>query len=196
MFITGVGTAVKMLAERGYDAVGSEISKEAVVRARTLYGIELMHGFAEQLSLEPLSLGCVMMWHVFEHLPFPRATLAHLAGKLRPGGLLVLAVPNNSLARIARYPKLWFAPRAAKLQKIVGGPIDFAKKFQEIHLIHFTPRSLRGTVERAGFRVRHLGLDNTLSAMRDAKVPLRNFAARWLGFNDGPALFLVAEKTA
>jgi len=192
---TGVGTAVKMLAERGYDAVGSEISKEAVVRARALYGIELMHGFAEQLPLEPRSLGCVMMWHVFEHLPFPRATLAHLAGKLRPGGLLALAVPNNSLARLARHPQLWFAPRAAKLEKVVGR-IDYGKQFQEIHLIHFTPRSLRGTVERAGFRVLHLGLDNTLSAVRDAKLPLRNFAARWLGFNDGPALFLVAEKTA
>jgi 2-polyprenyl-3-methyl-5-hydroxy-6-metoxy-1,4-benzoquinol methylase len=191
----GVGTTVKLLSDRGYEAIGSEISKEAVVRAKALYGINLMQGFAEQLPLEASSLGCVMMWHVFEHLPFPGATLAHLAGKMRAGGLLVLAVPNNSMARIARYPKLWFAPRAAKLEKVVGR-IDYGKGFQEIHLIHFTPSSLRGTVERAGFRVLHLGLDNTLSPWRDAKLPLRNFAARWLGFNDGPAMMLVAEKTA
>ena len=190
----GVGTAVKLLADLGHDAIGSEISKEAAARAKALYGIELMQGFAEELPLEPNSLGCVMMWHVFEHLPYPGATLAHLAGKLRTGGLLVLAVPNNSLARIARYPKLWFAPRAAKLEKVVGR-IDYAKRFQEIHLVHFTPRSLRRTVERAGFRVLHVGLDNTLSRWRDFKLPLRDLAANWLGFNDGPAMLLVAEKT-
>jgi len=190
----GIGTAVRQLKDRGLDCMGSEISKEAIQRARTLYGLELIEGYPEELPLESGSLGCVMMWHVFEHLPFPGKTLAHLADKIMRGGLLVIAVPNNSLARMATKPRMWFAPREAKLEKIVGGRIDYGKKFQEIHLIHFTPASLRRILEAAGFAVVHYGVDNVLSKWRDSKIPLRNFMARWFGLNDAPAMLMIAKK--
>ena len=191
----GIGTSVKQLRDKGYDALGSEISKEALVRARELYGVELMPGAPEALPLKPASLGCIMLWHVFEHLPFPGRALAHLAGLLAPGGLLVIAVPNAGMTRLWKYPKLWFAARDARLEKIVGR-FDYGSKFQEIHLIHFPPPALRSVVERAGFRVLHHGVDNVISRWRDRKVALRNLAARWLGFNDSPAQLLIARKTA
>ena len=189
----GIGTAVKQLRDRGLVCNGSEISKEAIARARELYGLELMEGYPEELALGRGSLGCLMMWHVFEHLPFPGRALVHLADKIASGGLLVIAVPNSSFARLAKHRKLWFAPRRAKLEALIG-KIDYNIKFQEIHLIHFTPASLRRIVEAAGFTVLEHGVDNVLSKWRDAKLPLRNLAAR-LGFNDAPAMVLIARKT-
>jgi hypothetical protein len=44
--------------------------------------------------------------------------------------------------------------------------------------------------------VLHHGVDNVLSVWRDRKIGLRNFAARWLGFNDSPAQLLIARKQA
>ena len=191
----GVGTTVKQLRAKGFDALGSEISKEALARAKRVNGVELIEGSPEELALKEGSLGCVMMWHVLEHLPFPGRTLRHLAGKITPGGLLVIAAPNAGMARLWKYPKLWFASRDAKLEKIVGR-IDYDKKFQEIHLIHFPPPALRRVVEAAGFRVLHHGVDNTLSVWRDSKIGPRNFLAKWLGFNDSPAQLLIARKAA
>ena len=191
----GIGTAVKQLREKGYEALGSEISKEALARAQQLYGVELMEGYPEQLPLEDESLGCIMMWHVFEHLPFPGKSLRYLADRLKPGGLLVIAVPNAGLTRLWKYPRLWFGPRDARLEKIVGR-IDYGKKFQEIHLIHFSPPALRRVIEAAGFSVLHHGVDNVLSRWRDRKLAARNLAAKWLGFNDSLAQLLIARKTA
>jgi len=191
----GVGTTIKQLRAKGFDALGSEISKEALARAKRVNGVELIEGSPEELALKEGSLGCVMMWHVLEHLPFPGRTLRHLAGKITPGGLLVIAAPNAGMARLWKYPKLWFASRDAKLEKIVGR-IDYDKKFQEIHLIHFPPPALRRVVEAAGFRVLHHGVDNTLSVWRDSKIGPRNFLAKWLGFNDSPAQLLIARKAA
>jgi hypothetical protein len=51
-------------------------------------------------------------------------------------------------------------------------------------------------VESAGFRVLHHGVDNALSRWRDSKIGLRNFLAKWLGFNDSPAQLLIARKAA
>lgn len=189
----GIGTAVKQLRDKGFEAIGSEISKEALARAKQVNGLELMDGYPEALPLKPASLGCIMMWHVFEHLPFPGRALKHLAGKLAPGGLLVIAVPNGGRARLWKYPRLWFGPRDARLEMIYGR-IDYDRKFQEIHLIHFPPRALARVVEAAGFTVVHHGVDNMLSRWRDRKVGLRNFAARWLGFNDSQAQLLIARK--
>jgi SAM-dependent methyltransferase len=191
----GIGTAVKQLRDKGYEALGSEISKEALARARKLYGVELMDGYPDELPLKDGSLGCVMMWHVFEHLPYPGKSLQFLARKLAPGGLLVIAVPNGGLTRLWKYPRLWFASRDAKLETIVGR-IDYGARFQEIHLIHFPPRALARVIEAAGFTVLHHGVDNVLSAWRDSKLGLRNFAAKWLGFNDSLAQLLIARKAA
>jgi len=192
----GVGTSVKLLRERGFDCIGSEISKEALGRAKQVNGVELMEGYPEELPLKSASLGCIMMWHVFEHLPFPGRALAFLADKLAPGGLLVIAVPNAGLTRIWKRPKLWFASRDVKLEHLVGGRIDYSRKFQEIHLIHFSPPALRRVVVAAGFTVLHHGVDNVLSRWRDRKIPMRNLAAKWLGFHDSPAQLLIARKAA
>lgn len=192
----GVGTAVHLLNEAGFQCSGTEISSEAVVRAQQLYGIYLQHCYPDSIKLPDESLDALMMWHVFEHLPFPGSSLRFLADKVKRNGFLFIAVPNNSTHRLLTRPKYWFATRNERLEYLIPDA-PYHKTFAEIHLIHFTPRSLRNIVESAGFRVLELGIDNISlnpSPMKDIKYWIRNLLARNVGLFGHKALFLCAQK--
>jgi hypothetical protein len=76
-----------------------------------------------------------VLWHVLEHLRDPGAMLAQVHRLLRPGGTLLVGVPNfGSLeARLCR--DKWFH-------------LDVPR-----HLAHFTRCGLEGALDQAGLRV-------------------------------------------
>jgi SAM-dependent methyltransferase len=86
-------------------------------------------------------LDAVVMWHVLEHLDDPRAALRRVHGWLRPGGLLLVGVPNLDSWQRALAGERWLhydVPR---------------------HRMHFTPAGLGALLRAAGFEpggVRHL----------------------------------------
>lgn len=194
----GIGTQVHLLRKLGYDAQGSEISSEAIAKAASLYGINLVQGYVEDVcKVENGSLDAVTMWHVFEHLPNPGMALPKIRSMLKAGGWLFLAVPNNSMDRIRLLPKHWSTSRKERLEALIER-VPYEKTFSEIHLIHFTPGSLANIVRRSGFEVVELSLDNISlrpSRAKDAKYAVRNFMARRFGFFGHKALFLAARKT-
>ena len=49
----------------------------------------------------------IAMWHVLEHLPSPRETLATAASRLRPGGILILATPNPTALQFRLFGRYW-----------------------------------------------------------------------------------------
>ncbi|HET9210256.1 MAG TPA: class I SAM-dependent methyltransferase [Thermoanaerobaculia bacterium] len=87
-------------------------------------------------SLEPASLDCVRLEHVFEHLADPLAVLRSLRRLLRPGGLLVMTFPTI-------YPWL-------EMEDLESSP--FRPYLQlPIHLTHHSVESSRGLLAAAGF---------------------------------------------
>ena len=90
------------------------------------------------LPLEP-DYDVITMWHVLEHLPDPFAAVRHAAELLRPGGRLVISVPN-----------------IASLQARIGGDRWFHLDLPR-HRMHFTPRSLSALVTRSGMKVDRIG---------------------------------------
>lgn len=125
----GGGRLVAALAARGHDAYGiepSERSRERAAAAGLDVRDEPVHGH------EAHGLDAVVLWHVLEHLDDPRGALERAHGWLRPGGLLLLGVPNpaSAQARVAGPGWLHFdAPR---------------------HRVHLTPRGLDSLVGSAG----------------------------------------------
>lgn len=87
----------------------------------------------------------VTLWHYLEHDPAPVETLSWVHERMRPDGVAVVEVPDFD-ARLARRMGRWWpglhTPRHASV---------------------FTPRSLRQTVERAGWRVVSHTRSGTLS---------------------------------
>ncbi|MFL5896123.1 MAG: class I SAM-dependent methyltransferase, partial [Thermoleophilaceae bacterium] len=95
-------------------------------------------------------LDAAVLWHVLEHLDEPAAALSRVRSWLRPGGLLLVGVPNAASlqAEIAGDGWLhWDAPR---------------------HRVHFTADGLTRLLARSGFdlvRTHHLVVEQNLHGM-------------------------------
>jgi len=50
----------------------------------------------------------VVLWHSLEHLDNPQAALAEIGRIIKPGGLLVIAVPNNASWQARFFGRRWF----------------------------------------------------------------------------------------
>jgi 2-polyprenyl-3-methyl-5-hydroxy-6-metoxy-1,4-benzoquinol methylase len=144
----GPGRLVEALDVAGYDARGIEPSRRSVALARAAgrRGVELRGLFDHSDS----GLDAAVLWHVLEHLDDPHAALATVGSWLRPGGLLLVAVPN-----------------AASFQAEIAGGAWFHWDVPR-HRVHFTSDGLRRLLARSGFevvRTHHLVVEQNLHGM-------------------------------
>ncbi len=89
----GRGRFVAQARAAGWYAHGIEPSRRGVEGARAL-GIELVSAGIDDAEVPAASLDAASLWHVLEHVEDPGAALDRIAGWLRPGGMLVVGVPN------------------------------------------------------------------------------------------------------
>jgi len=128
----GRGVVLSALADAGLEVHGVEMSAAAArgadpraeVRiARDLRAARYPSAYFDQ----------VLVWHVLEHLEQPRETLDEVRRILRPGGRLVVAVPN-----------------LASRQAAWGGPAWFHLDLPR-HLYHFPIPALHRLLDQTGF---------------------------------------------
>ena len=192
----GIGTPLHMFRQVGFECVGTEISSKAIERAKELYHLDLLYGYVENLYLGNDGFDVITMWHVFEHLPYPGNTLDYLNKKLKKGGYIFLAVPNNSFWRKFYSPRFLLASKRKKLETLIPC-LTYESKFKEIHLIHFNPKSLREIVEQHGLKVEELTMDNISlnpGIIKDAKYYFRNLLAKHLHIYTHEALFCARRR--
>lgn len=135
--------------ERGYDGYGVEPNAAMARHARDVLGVAVHTGVLADSAAEPGSFDAACAFHVVEHLEDPVGELRRVREVLRPGGHLLVEVPNAQSAAAARQGPSW-------------APLDLP-----YHVGQHGPRSLRVLLERAGFEV---GLVDT--------VPFAFYAAR------------------
>lgn len=180
----GIGTFLANARDDGWSVSGTEVSQSAIAIARETYGVEIIEG---QLGDTTISgpFDVVTMWHVLEHLPSPSLGLRQCRSLLRTGGLLVVAVPNDSDAR-------W------RFQKLKNGsymPYEDLKPGGEIHLSHFTVPVLRRAIQSNGFRVQLVTIDDhypTPTPRTDLLVRLYRALMAASGINLGLATLVLA----
>lgn len=131
----GRGRFVAAARAAGYDARGIEPSARGVEGALAAYGVELERAGIEDAAVPAGSLDAVSLWHVLEHVDDPGAALDRVAVWLRPGGALLVGVPN-----------------LASVQARVGGPRWYHLDLPR-HRTHFTPAGLRALLAARGFEV-------------------------------------------
>ncbi len=88
------GEALHVLKQEGYEVAGVELSQHAITEAKAHYGIDLIHGTIHDARFPDALFDVVLMHHVFEHLTDPHAALAEVWRILKPGGVVVIEVPN------------------------------------------------------------------------------------------------------
>jgi 2-polyprenyl-3-methyl-5-hydroxy-6-metoxy-1,4-benzoquinol methylase len=59
------------------------------------FGIDVVNGFASQLSLANGQFDLIVLWDVLEHLAEPRRLLASIKGSLADGGKIAAVTPNG-----------------------------------------------------------------------------------------------------
>jgi SAM-dependent methyltransferase len=74
------------------ELVGLDSSAEAMAKNENLD--DAIVGDLETVELDEKSFDAVLCWTVLEHLERPELALRNLAHALRPGGLLIIGVPN------------------------------------------------------------------------------------------------------
>lgn len=96
------------------DARGIGLERAPLDASVARAGVELRVGELTDQRFADASFDAIVLWHAFEHLEDPQAVLAEIGRILKPGGLLVIAVPNNTSWQARVFGSRWFhldAPR-------------------------------------------------------------------------------------
>lgn len=91
---SGGGEFAYLLKGMGHEVVGIEPNRGYGTFAATQYGLDVRAGFVGDFELPKGGFDLITIWHVLEHTEDPGAVLLQLRGALRPGGRLVVEVPN------------------------------------------------------------------------------------------------------
>jgi SAM-dependent methyltransferase len=129
----GRGLLLNELRKLGWRVIGTELSDGAARFARESLGLDVRVGGAGRLGLEEGSFDAVVLWHVLELVEDPAHLLHEVARLVRPGGFVLVAVPN-------------FGSIEARLWKAGWFHLDIPR-----HLSHFTPETLSRMLAAAGF---------------------------------------------
>jgi glycosyltransferase involved in cell wall biosynthesis/2-polyprenyl-3-methyl-5-hydroxy-6-metoxy-1,4-benzoquinol methylase len=138
----GRGDLAAAAARLGWRAVAADLSRDACVVARASTGGSALQADAAGLPIREGAVDAIALVNVVDHTTDPAAVIAKARRVLAPGGVLAIRVTN------ARFhsPVMRTLSAAPWLRRVVPlAPV--------LHLWSFTPRGLRGLVERAGLDV-------------------------------------------
>jgi SAM-dependent methyltransferase len=121
----GDGTLIDALRAHGREAVGLE--RES--RRDDVLDLDISEVEGEYAA--------IVFWHSLEHLYDPRAALEHAYRLLKPGGTLVVVVPNIASLQAHLFGDGWLA-------------LDLPR-----HLVHLSDRALVDGLGETGFEVEH-----------------------------------------
>lgn len=165
---SGNGWMLAALRQRGWRVIGTERSIDAVVEAQRAAPLLMFVGGVEATLPSP-TFDIVLMFHVLEHFADPRAALSASAARLRPGGMLILGLPNI---------RSWQARFAGARWMHLDVPR---------HLCHFSLDAIDRALASSGLRMVHV---NFRSFEHDPLGWVQAFLDR-LGFEHGVLLNLV-----
>jgi 2-polyprenyl-6-hydroxyphenyl methylase/3-demethylubiquinone-9 3-methyltransferase len=144
----GAGDLVALLASDGHEAIGMDVSEEAIALAAARHpDCRFLRHSAEELPwpVEAGSFDAVVSFEVVEHLLQPRRLLEGARAALRGGGGLALTTPYHGLVKNVALVTLAFDRHFA----VEGDHVRF-----------FSDRALRRLLAGTGFevvRVEHFG---------------------------------------
>lgn len=141
----GPGRLLRTLRDWGWDVYGVDFSPIAVDCATGKYGLNVRLGDLRQAAYEKDFFDVIMFNHCLEHVYDPVETLCEAHRILKPGGLLLIAIPNAGSFEARVFGKWWVqwdVPR---------------------HLYHFTKETMSKLLTKTGFRLVEIkdGLNST-----------------------------------
>jgi 2-polyprenyl-3-methyl-5-hydroxy-6-metoxy-1,4-benzoquinol methylase len=90
----GSASLLGILKRRGFDVTGVDFSSEAAQVAKSENDVHVVVGSLEEAAFPARSFDVVTLFHVMEHVTNPRDVLREVERILKPGGSVVVQVPN------------------------------------------------------------------------------------------------------
>ena len=162
------GEFVYLLKKKGFDAEGVEANIPYAEYSQAELGVQVsISPFSEYKTHRKFDL--ITMFHVLEHLENPVRDLSCLAGFIKPGGKLIIEVPNILYSNMA-----------------------FSHKWHSGHLFSFTDKTLSMLLDNAGFKTIYCSpvgdrgniwgvferlekLEGAVKPQRDPSVAIQNY---------------------
>lgn len=137
------GLLLKEFKDNGWKVEGVEPSKSAVQYAKSELHLDLHENEFSQGQFSTNSFDVVMLWDVFEHLPDPFTFLADAVNVLKPGGWLVLNIPNPDSVEAKLFGRYWAGWDIPRHQYIFSRS-TLEKTFQSLPLSIKMVKSITG----------------------------------------------------
>ncbi len=128
------GDFLHLLQDIGYHVYGVELSKRAAEQAVRNYNLNFFQGTLEEAAFAGNYFDYIVMYHVLEHVPDPGATLKEAYRVLKPGGRILIEVPN--VRSVDMYSK-----------PLILNALDYPN-----HIYGFSRETLTKLVVDAGFK--------------------------------------------
>jgi len=134
----GMGFFLDLMRQAGWEVKGIEPAPAAAGYAREKLKLDVFQGTLEQAAWGGV-FDAATLWYVLEHVPNPGEILARAARLLKPGGLLIVRVPNQNAA-------------VDRVLNVLG-----LRKFFLInpprHLFDYSPATLSAFLRTTGFEI-------------------------------------------
>ncbi|NBV13163.1 MAG: class I SAM-dependent methyltransferase [Sphingobacteriia bacterium] len=129
----GTGYFVAEMKNAGWEVIGLEPSTDARNQAELIHKIKLFPT-EDFNSLPADNFEVITLWHVLEHVHDLNGYAKRFFELLKPGGILMIAVPNADSFDAKKYGKYWAAYDVPR------------------HLYHFTPETVKKGITKHGFK--------------------------------------------
>jgi SAM-dependent methyltransferase len=141
----GVGSRLLEMKELGWDVCGIEPSDLAASHARAA-GLDVKTSLLEEAEFPAVRFDCIVLNMVLEHLHSPKAGLAMIGAWLKPGGEILISVPDFDGVEARLYGQYHYGLQVPT------------------HLYHFTPATLAPFLAGYSFKVVHQGFHRDLKS--------------------------------
>lgn len=176
----GTGDFLAVAKSVGWQTVGFEPNDKARNLALSK-GVELV---AETTDLPDASFDVITMWHVLEHVPDVEAQIKELRRLVKPGGTIVIAVPNFKSVDAKYYGKFWAAYDVPR------------------HLWHFSKTAIKKLFEEQALfleEVKPMTFDSYYVSLLSEKYKtgkMNPIKAFWMGFKSNFAAMNTQEYSS
>ena len=131
---SGTGSFVNEMKLHGWEVTGIEPDDGARKIANDLYRVELKKA-NDFFNLPAANFHAITLWHVLEHVHDLHRYITQLKALMKPGGRLLIAVPNYTSKDAATYREYWAAYDVPR------------------HLYHFSPKAMQMLIQEHGLKI-------------------------------------------
>ncbi|HLN20673.1 MAG TPA: class I SAM-dependent methyltransferase [Bacteroidales bacterium] len=129
----GTGHFLDAMKKDGWNSAGIEINPAAREFAVSKFNLTVYQS-ADHLPPDS-QFDCITLWHVLEHFHKPEEYILSLKKRLKPAGVLIIALPNSGSFDASHYKDKWAAYDVPR------------------HLWHFNPFTFKIFAENSGIRL-------------------------------------------